>query len=330
MKKTVLALLLVGSGTAILAQEPTTNTNNTSTNSANGTTTNSSANMNSTTSDASTTGTTNNDNMSTSSSSSGSYNAYGSTMVNVPNTVQYNFNRDYPGISDAQWSQSYNGLYRATYKQNNQDMAVYYGNNGESFMVALPVLQNLVPETVASKARSMYGSNIYDITRLRGVDGNDVYQVRIIENGQTRAEWIGEDGSTVAQVFRSESNNAAMSETSNGWNSANNINNGSNTSTNQSSGNMNSSNTTNDMNSNTNNNGNLNSSATNSTDNSTMSNSSNSNSTMSSTNNSTGSDVNTDTNSNSKSGDKVKIKVEGTNGNESKMKIKNGKVKTKE
>lgn len=126
--------------------------------------------------------------------SSGDYNAY--RALNIPVTVTRTFESSYPNVPEARWSKSYNGDWRVVYRYNGQNMNTYYSNRGESYNVALPVLQNMVSEEVVNKAVELYGMNIYDVTRLKAVDSTmEVYQVRTLDNGQLRTEVIGADGS---------------------------------------------------------------------------------------------------------------------------------------
>ena len=179
MKKTLIALLLVGSSSALFAQTITSTTDD---------------------------NTTTTDNTVTTSVSSGSYNAYGTTVVDVPTTVRYSFQRDYPMVTNANWYLTPNGQYRVVYKDNmNQDMDVYYyGTSAQSYFVSLPVRESLTPEDVISKAKSMYGLSVYDINRVRAANMDYVYHLRLLDNGQVRDLWLSEQGSEIAaaDVFR--------------------------------------------------------------------------------------------------------------------------------
>ena len=179
MKKTLIALLLVGSSSALFAQA-VTNTTDENTNTA--------------------------DNTITTSVSTGSYPAYGTVAVDVPTTVRYSFQRDYPMVTSAQWYLTPNGQYRVIYKDNmNQDADVYYyGTSAQSYSVALPVRESLTPEDLVSKAKSMFGLSVYDINRVRAANMDYVYHVRLLDNGQVRSVWLSEQGNEVAaaDVFR--------------------------------------------------------------------------------------------------------------------------------
>ncbi|HZH01318.1 MAG TPA: hypothetical protein VEY32_09565 [Flavisolibacter sp.] len=236
MKKTILAMVLMGSGAAVMAQDSlSVNTDNMN----NG---NTSANQ--------------------VQKSTGNYPAYGS--VAAPSAVQHSFNQQYPGTTDAQWQRSYNGYWRATYRQNGMPVNVYYADNGQSFSVALPVLQGAVPPEVVAKAIDLYGNSLYDITMVKvrtndnawsnnngnmnantnnngmngttsmngttGMTGNsgttgtastntqNRYIIRVIENGMLRAERMNEDG-TPDQTYGTNNANAGMKS---GTNSINN------------------------------------------------------------------------------------------------------------
>jgi hypothetical protein len=167
MKKAILAFALLGCGALAMAQDSldynTMNTNRT-----------------------------------TLQSSTVNYNAY-STTANVPQSTQYFLLRDYPSATNPMWEQSGN-WYRATYLNNNRNMQVYYSPNGTGYTVALPVIQSWVPEDVITSALTHYGNNLYAINKVRAANGQEVYQVTVLNNGEARSEYLNADGSSVAAV----------------------------------------------------------------------------------------------------------------------------------
>lgn len=183
--------------------------------------------------------------------STGIYNAYGPAL-NVPSSTQYYLLRDYPMATNTTWETS-GEWYRANVINNNRNMQVYYAPNGNSYTVALPVIQSWVPEEVVTSALNMYGSNIYSVNKIKGASGQDLYQVTLLENGMSRMEYLNPDGTTVAavDVFRTDdmqmntatgnwentSNNAAMgSQSTNGTTSDMNMSSDMNTGTDSSMG----------------------------------------------------------------------------------------------
>jgi hypothetical protein len=226
--------------------------------------------------------------------SSGNYAAYGAA-TNVPSNLQTNLQTTYPSAFSPTWEQR-GDWYRASFNNMNRNMQVYYAPNGDSYTVALPVTQSFVPEEIVTKALGMYGNNIYSINRVRAANNVDAYQVTILENGISRTEFIGEDGATVAAIDVFRNDGAEMNSSSS--NAANADMNNTNVNTSVDNGNMNNSNM---------NNGNMNSNNMNSMD----------------ANNSNMTTPVTDPNV------KYKHKIKSQDGNNMKIKTKNGKTRVK-
>jgi hypothetical protein len=211
MKKTILALALLSAG-AVFAQTDTTRTNSTTTNNTTNSTENTNMNTNTNT---------NMDNNGTLTNSS-AYNAYANYTTTAPGYMNIYLQRDYPAASNVWWTQS-GDWWHSYYMNGNQPMHVYYNQSGTSYTVSLPVRQNLVPESVIGKVNQMFGPTVYDVTTVRGSNGQDIYLVRTLENGQIASQWIGEDGSKVIDVYRVETTD---------MNSVNGMNNNMNSNTN--------------------------------------------------------------------------------------------------
>lgn len=135
------------------------------------------------------------DNKTYTATSTGSYKAY-----NAPNNIRMNFQSAYPDAANVTW-QPVNEFWMATYTANNRLMRVYYGPNGTSYAVALPAIENKIPEDVMTKAMSQFGNNVYDITMMKSANNSTVYMIRLMENGNIRSTWMNEDGSTASDVF---------------------------------------------------------------------------------------------------------------------------------
>jgi len=65
-----------------------------------------------------------------------------------------------------------------------------------------PVRKSFVPDEIVNQAIQKYGANLYAIGSSKGSDGQDMYHVTLIENGQSRTEWMNADGSTADNHFR--------------------------------------------------------------------------------------------------------------------------------
>ena len=63
----------------------------------------------------------------------------------------------------------------------------------------LPVVGNNVPAEVVATLKNKYGATIYDIKQIRSTSGQNIYVVRLMENGGTSTVYVGADGNTVAQ-----------------------------------------------------------------------------------------------------------------------------------
>lgn len=223
MKKTFLAMCVLGCSSLLFAQDPVTPTTRDTTVSETTTPT--------------TTPTTTQTDMSTQSSVS-AYPAY-STTVNVPSNISYSFNTNYPGTSNVNWHQR-GQWYRASYNREGRTMHTYYAPNGKSFNVALPVLRGDVPDEMINKAVSQYGDRLYAINSTRTGKGDVAYRVTLIDDsntgmdntamnqntmnntsgttmqhnsdykglyfGQTRYEYFGEDGTAIQEIdmYRTE------------------------------------------------------------------------------------------------------------------------------
>lgn len=279
MKKAILSLLLMGGSYALFAQTDTTRRDtipksdtlrDTSNYQNNMNNTNMNNNMNNGTMNNGVMN--NNNNMNTNSmnsnnsmSSNNAYNAYGTTSVNIPYSAQLNLQKDYPGASNITWTKT-GDWYQGTYMTNGRYSHIYYDDRGNTWTVSMPVTQTYVPDDIVAKATTMYGPAIYDVTMLKGDSTHaNIYQIRTLENGQVKAQWIADDGSAVMDPFRSDintetntssnaaMNNGTMDSSSNNMNNTNSMNATNNSMNNMDSGRMN-----NSMNNGTNNNANKN------------------------------------------------------------------------
>jgi hypothetical protein len=121
----------------------------------------------------------------------------------VPEYIRVNFETAHPDVALVTWSPAPDNMWLASYNHNNRLTRVYYNTSGEAYRVALPVISNQVPEEVITAAIQLYGSSLYDITRMRAADNSEVYQVRLLENAVPRSVWMTADGIMVTtDVFK--------------------------------------------------------------------------------------------------------------------------------
>jgi hypothetical protein len=173
MKKTFLAMLLAGSSVAVFAQTDSLKTDMSNPNTTQSMTTNS------------------------------SYNAYSTYTATLPTGMQTYVMRDYPAATGIRWQQS-GDWWHGYYVNAGMPVHLFYNERGQTFTAALPVHQSYVPDAVVSKAIDLYGPVMYDINHIKGTSGQDVYLVRILENGQLSSQYMAEDGSKVIDIYRTE------------------------------------------------------------------------------------------------------------------------------
>jgi hypothetical protein len=292
MKKTILSLLLITCSFMVFAQIDTTRRYT-------DTTRRDTMNMynQNVTGQPDSMGVTNYNNNPDTSTSVSAYPAYGTTSVTIPYRAQVNLQKDYPMVTanNIVWTQQ-GEWYHGTYMNNGRYSHIYYDDRGNTWTVAMPVIQSYVPDDIVSKATTMFGPMIYDVTTLKGDSAHStIYQIRTIENGQVKAQWIGEDGSSIMDPFRVD----VVTDVNTSTNAA--MDNGNMDNSNMNRNNMNMDSTNMNMNN------------------------------MDSTKHNMDMDMNnktfTDSTISNAEGKEIKIKTETSDGKETKIKVKDGKVK---
>jgi hypothetical protein len=135
----------------------------------------------------------------------------GSYQLNVPASVQTQFTTSYPQVSGTRWQQS-GDWYVARYVDNGVIRQVSYREDGKTLSsIASPIRKSYVPDEIVSQAIQRYGANLYAIGTTKGSNGQDIYSVTLIENGQARTDWMNTDGSAAADHFR-QSDNTVMTQ----------------------------------------------------------------------------------------------------------------------
>jgi hypothetical protein len=89
---------------------------------------------------------------------------------------------------------------------------------GDVSPAALPLMQTYVPAEIMSKATSSYGKALYAVTQVKSATGTNAYHVTLLNNGQTKSEFIDEGGAVVANVFRTAETDAMMNANNAGMN----------------------------------------------------------------------------------------------------------------
>jgi len=201
MKKILFSTVLAASSWALFAQDTTNRVmnNNTTTNQQMSSSTNQNTNTNPTS------------NQTYNNTTTSNYNAYG-----IPNYVQMNFQTQHPSVSNLTWDRStadwYHGYYsdangRYTHVYYSTDPyynVKYYPERIVGYTVSLPVLQTWVPDEVVTTATNLYKQNLYDITAMKAKDSQEVYQVRVQDNGELKSMWMDANGTAITEYWRVE------------------------------------------------------------------------------------------------------------------------------
>lgn len=142
-----------------------------------------------------------------------SYTTTSTFNYKAPEPILGYFHTNNPGITAVTWKPM-NGWWRATYtNENNRLIRVYYSTQpyylerGESFGVALPVLNTYVPEEVITNAINQYGDNLYSITKMKSADDGEGYQLILVDNGISRAVWLNGENTAFTNTNKENSNN---------------------------------------------------------------------------------------------------------------------------
>lgn len=210
MKKIFLSAVLLASSWVLFAQDTTTNNN--------GTMNNGTMNNNNTTNQQMNTSTNNNTNLNNTTSnqmynntSTSNYSAYG-----IPNYVQMNFQTQHPTVSNLTWDRPtadwYHGYYsdangrytNVYYSTDPYYNSQYYPERVTGYTVSLPVLETYVPDAVITAATNQYKQNLYDITALKGNNNQDLYEVRVLDNGEMKSMWMDANGAAVTDYWRTD------------------------------------------------------------------------------------------------------------------------------
>ena len=124
----------------------------------------------------------------------------------APSIIITTVRTTYPDVTEVAWAPM-NDWWVATYNRNNRIMRSYYTPGSVTFNLALPVLNGMVPENIVSSALSVYGNNLYGITRMKDMETMEIYQVRLLESGVFRTLYIDQTGKIVTDFHTMSNNN---------------------------------------------------------------------------------------------------------------------------
>jgi len=110
------------------------------------------------------------------------------SVATVPPVVQQCVQSDARSIAALKWQQLSDNWWRASYLVGKQPFTKVCGYNNQEVSIALPVRETFIEPEVISNLIAKYGPEIYDITKVKGSDGQDLFVVRVLRQGQIRIE----------------------------------------------------------------------------------------------------------------------------------------------
>jgi len=119
----------------------------------------------------------------------------------VPELIRPSVQTSYPDATMVTW-QPTTGWWSATDKvENNRVIHAYYSTQpyylekgrDVNYIVALPVINTYVPESVITAAINSYGTTLYSITKIKAANNDEVYQVGLMENGTAKTVWMNSE-----------------------------------------------------------------------------------------------------------------------------------------
>jgi hypothetical protein len=121
--------------------------------------------------------------------------------LSVPSDVRMQFETAYPNVTVVTW-QPVSSFWRAAYTMDNRITHVYYNDRGDTYRVALPVLNGMIEEDVIETAIRLHGANLYSITRMKASNDAEVYKLQLMDNGAPKDIWINAEGTEVFDVYK--------------------------------------------------------------------------------------------------------------------------------
>ena len=119
----------------------------------------------------------------------------------TPEPIQVNFQTYYPEATMVTWEPS-GEWWRATYKGDNRITHVYYSST--PYYLEHPVNYK---DRVITAAINSYGDNLYSITTMKAADGNEVYQVCLLENGTLKNVLMNAESTVFTDVNKIKADN---------------------------------------------------------------------------------------------------------------------------
>ena len=124
------------------------------------------------------------------------------TAMAVPSHIKVRFETMNPNVTVINW-EPVSTFWKAAYTtDDNRITHVYFNEAGDSYRVALPVIQGQVSEEVITNAIKLHGASLYSITRMKSANDTEIYKLRLLESGVSKDLWIDAQGTAVTDVYK--------------------------------------------------------------------------------------------------------------------------------
>jgi hypothetical protein len=113
----------------------------------------------------------------------------------MPSTVQKSFERDNPGVTNANWDRRNNNQWHGTYRdKNNRDVEVFYDRSGHRMSTHKQWDRNDFPKDLDHRFNTRYHTSDYQVYRIERPKAKPLFQIRFQLGGKDKTVYMDERG----------------------------------------------------------------------------------------------------------------------------------------